>query len=117
MRKKETKNEVEENKIWEEKIKPKDLKYETKKVHIWFQQFEKIRFFVDNIYTCKINVDAAEMDQNNLLNNMLEFNDKSRPKTKEDKSKKSNTYKSVNVLYKGRELTLNAFQSGISPKN
>ena len=48
---------------------------------------------------------------------MLEWNDKSRPKTKEDKSKKRNTYKSVNVLYKGRELTLNAFQSGISPKN
>ena len=88
-----------------------------KKYTYGFQQFEKIRFFVDNIYTCKINVDAAEMDQNNLLKNMLEFNDKSRPKTKEDKSKKRNTYKSVNVLYQGRELTLNAVQSGISPKN
>ena len=40
---------------------------------------------------------------------MVEFNKKSRPRTKEGKDKKRDTYESVYVLYEGRELTLNAF--------
>ena len=32
----EIKNEIDEIKKWEEKIKRKDLKYEAKKIHIWF---------------------------------------------------------------------------------
>ena len=34
MRNNEIKNEIGETKKWEEKIKQKDLKYETKKIHI-----------------------------------------------------------------------------------
>ena len=55
------------------------------------------------------------MDQTNLLENMVKFNNYSRLKTKEDKDKKRNTFHSVSVLYEGRELTLNAFRSGIFP--
>ena len=40
---------------------------------------------------------------------MVEFNNKSRPKNKEDKTKNRD------ALYEGRELTLNAFESGIFP--
>ena len=47
-----------------------------------FQQFETIRSFGDNIYTGKINADKAEVDQSNLLENMVEFSDTFRPKTK-----------------------------------
>ena len=32
-----------------------------------FQQYETIRSFGDNIYTGKINIDEAEIDQSNLL--------------------------------------------------
>ena len=46
---------------------------------------------------------------------MLDFNDRSRPKTAEDKNKKINTYKRAYALYEGRELILNAFKSGIFP--
>ena len=46
---------------------------------------------------------------------MVEFNDKSRLKTKEGKNKKRGTYESVNALYESRELTLNAFKGGIFP--
>ena len=46
---------------------------------------------------------------------MNKSNNKYRPKTKESKDKKRNTYESVNALYEGRELTLNAFKSGIFP--
>ena len=44
---------------------------------------------------------------------MIEFNDKSTPRTAEGKDKKRNTYESACALYEGRELILNAFRSGI----
>ena len=50
------------------------------------------------------------MDQSNLLKNTVKFNDKSRPKTKEGKNKKPDTYESVNALYECSELTLNALK-------
>ena len=68
-----------------------------------------IRFFGDSIYTGKINKDEAEMDQSNLLENVVEFNNISRHKTKLGKDKKINTFDSVNGLYEVRELTLKAF--------
>ena len=55
------------------------------------------------------------MDQTNLLDNAVDFNNKSRPRSKEDKDKKQNTFKSVSAFYEGRELTLNAFRSGVFP--
>ena len=86
-------------KKYEGTIKRKDLKHETKKSVYDFPQFETIRSFGDNIYAGKINTDEAEMDQSNLLENIVEFNDKSRPKTKDGKSKKRDTYKSVNTFF------------------
>ena len=38
------------------------------------------------------------MFQSNLLENMVEFSDKSRPKRKESKNKKIDTYESPNAL-------------------
>ena len=55
------------------------------------------------------------MDQSNLFKNLLEFNDKSIPRTAEGKDKKRNTYESTYALYEGRELILNAFRSGMFP--
>ena len=50
----EIKNEIDEIKKWEHKIKRKDWKYEKNK-HIYdFQQFETIISFGDSIYTGKI---------------------------------------------------------------
>ena len=74
---------------------------------------KKIRSFGGNIYTCNINIDEAEMDQNNLLENMVEFNDKSISKSEEGKNKKRSTYKFVNALDECRELALNALESWI----
>ena len=44
--------------------------------------------FGESIYTGKINIDEAEMNQSNLLENMVKFDEKSRPRKKEDKKKK-----------------------------
>ena len=77
MRTNKIKNEMDKIKKWEEKVKTKD-----------FQQYETVRSFSEGIYTDKINIDEAEMDQNNLSKKLVEFNGKSRPKTVEVKIKK-----------------------------
>ena len=87
MRTNEIKNEIYEIKKWEEKIKLEDLKYKTKKYANDFQQYETIRSFGESIYTSKINIDEAEMDQSNLLKDFAEFNNKSRPRTIDSKDK------------------------------
>ena len=55
------------------------------------------------------------MDQTNLLENIVKFSNKSKPKTKEGQDKKQNTFDGINSLYEGRELTLDALRSGIFP--
>ena len=63
MRTDEIKNEIYEIKKWEEKIKQEDLKYKTKNYTFCFQQYETIRSFGESIYTGKISIHEAEMDQ------------------------------------------------------
>ena len=45
------------------------------------------------------------------MNNVLEFNSRARPKFKVGKKKSRYTYYSLNALYGGIELALNAFTS------
>ena len=54
------KNEIDEIKKWEQKIKREDLKYKTKNYTYDFQQYETIRSFGEIIYTGRINIDEAE---------------------------------------------------------
>ena len=115
MRTNEIKNEIDEIRKWKEKIERKDLIYKANKYKYDFQQYETIRSFGNNIYNGKFSIDEAEMDGTNLLEIMIKFNNKSKPKTKEGKDKKGNTFDSVNVLYDSRELTLHAFRSGLFP--
>ena len=95
------------------KFKRKDLLYKTNKYIYDFQQYETIRSFGEDIYTSKSNIDEAEMDQINLLENLVEFNDNSRPRTIEGKDKKTDTEESAYTLYGCCELTPNASKSGI----
>ena len=88
MRTIEIKNEIYEIKKWEEKIKWKDLKYKTKNYTYDFQQYQTIRSFGESIYSGKINIDEAEMDQSSLLKYLVGFKNKSRPRTIEGKDKK-----------------------------
>ena len=64
------------------KNKRGDLKYEVGKYIFDFQQYETIRFFGESIYNGKINIDEAEIDQTKLLENMVNFNNNSRPTSK-----------------------------------
>ena len=79
MRTDEIKNEIDEIRKWEEKINRKDFKYKTNKYLYDFQQFESILCFFDSITIGKINIDEAEMNQTNLLENIVKFDSKSKP--------------------------------------
>ena len=58
-----------------------------------------IQSFGESIYSGKINIDEAEIDQSNLLKNLVEFNNKSRPRNIEGKDKKRDTCESAYALY------------------
>ena len=49
------------------KNRTKRLLYEENKYKYYFRQYEPIKSFGESIYTSKINMDEAEMDQSNLL--------------------------------------------------
>ena len=115
MRIDEIKNEIDEIKKREDIITPNELKYEAGRYKYGSQQCEVIRSFGECIYSRKISIREADTDQTHLLENIKKINHKSRPKTKEGKNKKRNTFDSVSALYEDRELTLNVFRSGIFP--
>ena len=115
MRTNEIKNEIDEIKKWEGKINWKDSKYETKNYIYDFQQYKTVRSFSESIDTCKASMVEAEEDQSNLLENLVKFKNKSRPKKKEGNDKKGDNYESPYALYEGQKLALNAFKSGIFP--
>ena len=73
------------------------------------------KYFGSGIFNGKITLCEAVKKQSNLLINILEFNDRARPRAKANKKKKSNTQESVNTIYEGRELVLYSFKSGIFP--
>ena len=72
---------------WKDKITLDDLQYRTKSYKHNFLQYETIRSFGDNIYTGKINLCKAKMEQKNILKNIIDFYDKLRPRTMEGKNK------------------------------
>ena len=53
-----------------------------------FQQYKTMRSFGESIYNRKAKIVESEEDQNNLLKNIVKFNNKSGPETKEGKDKK-----------------------------
>ena len=53
--------------------------------------------------------------QSSLLDDLKDFNDGSRLKTAESKTKKRNTHKSAYTLYEDREPILNTFRNEMFP--
>ena len=76
------------------------------------QQFET-RSFAKNIFTGKTTLNDADKDQRELLTEIVDFNKGTKPEHIQTKKQKRNTYESINALYEGMEMVLNAFKSGI----
>ena len=68
-----------------------------------FWQSQTIRFFEDSIFSGKITLSETDKKQTNLLENILRFNSKLRPRSKD-------TFEKVTALHESRKLTLNLFK-------
>ena len=53
-----------------------------------FRIFKTIRSFGDNIYSGKITINEGDQEQSDLVEYTLNFNNKTRPKTRYDKKSK-----------------------------
>ena len=52
-----------------------------------FNEFKTIRSFGEDMYNSKITIDEANRKQADLLEYIVNFNNKTRPKNKDDKKK------------------------------
>ena len=81
-----------------------------------FKTFKTIRVLGENTYSGKIIINEANEELAGLIDNILNFNGKARPKNKDDKKKnKWNFLNPAKNLYQGIELVINAFKSGLFP--
>ena len=80
-----------------------------------FRVFKTIRSFGYGICNHKIGIHEANQEQADLLESILSFNNKTKPRSDEDKNKKSDVFDSAKNFYEGRGLLLNAFKSGLFP--
>ena len=82
-----------------------------------FKILKTIRYLGENIYSGKITINEADQEQAHLVEYILYFNDKPRPKNKNDKNKKNkkDVLDTAKNLHDGRELLINAFKSELFP--
>ena len=76
-----------------------------------FHAFKTVSSFGENIYCGKITIKEADQEQADLLEYILNFNNKARPKNKDAKKNKINVFNTAKNLHKGRELAINVFNS------
>ena len=80
-----------------------------------FRMFKTIRSFGDDIYSGKITINEADQEKSDLVEYILNFNNKTTSKNKDDRKNKKNILNSAKNLYHGRELVINAFKSRLFP--
>ena len=64
-----------------------------------FNTFKTTISFGENIYSGKITINEADQEQADLLEYILNFNNKIRPKNKNDKKNKRNVFNAAKNLY------------------
>ena len=82
----EIKNEIKKNKEYE---KRNDMIYYSSKELFDFKSFKTIRSFGENIYSHKIRINEANQEQADLVEYVLNFKNKARPKNRDDKKKQN----------------------------
>ena len=75
--------------------------YDLSKQPFDFRIFETIRSFGDDIYNKNVNIDEVDQEQSNLFDHLLNFNRKTKLKSKKEKKRKY-VFDSVRSLNKGR---------------
>ena len=105
----EIKNELNKIKEYEKKVNRDNMIYYSSKEPFDFRMFKTIRSFGDDIYSSKITINKADQEQSDLVEYILNFNNKTRPKNKDDKKNKKIVLNSAENLYYGRELAISAW--------
>ena len=77
-----------------------------------FQQNGIIRSFGESIYNHKVSIVEVEKDQSNLLENLVQFHNRYRPKKREGRDKLRDTYESSSALFEARESMLLMLSKG-----
>ena len=62
--------------------------YYSSEVTFNFRIFKTIRSFGDDIYSGKITINEGDQEQSDLVEYTLNFNNKARPKNRDDKKRK-----------------------------
>ena len=104
-------DEINKIKELEKNVDREKLVYETKTDTYVFRIFRTIRTFGEDIYNGKITLEGANESQANLVEEIEKFNNKTKPKKKENKEKKDIVNKNFYNFYNGREMVLNTFKS------
>ena len=104
-------DEINKIKELEKNVDREKLVYETKTDTYVFRIFRTIRTFGEDIYNGKITLEGANESQANLVEEIEKFNNKTKPKKKENKEKKDILNKNLYNFYNGREMVLNTFKS------
>ena len=84
----EIKNELNKINKYEKKVNRYNMIYYSSKEPFDFRIFKTIRSFGDGIYSSKITISKGDQEQSDLAEYILNFNNKTRPKNKDDKKKK-----------------------------
>ena len=88
----EIKNELNKIKEYEKKVNRDNMIYYSSKEPFDFRMFKTIRSFGDDIYSSKITINEADQEQSDLVEYILNFNNKTRPKNKDDKKKQKKIF-------------------------
>ena len=109
------KKEINTIKEYEKKVNRNNMIYYSSKEPFDFKTFKTISSFGENIHSGKITINAANKEQADLIEYILNFNNKLRRKNKDDKKIREMFLILQKKLYEGRELVINAFNSGLFP--
>ena len=90
----------------EKNVNREKLVYKTN-IHTYdFQNFQTIRTFARDIYNGEISLEEANEDQGKLLNEIIYFNKKTKPKNEIKKQEKENVIKSLRNFYNSRKKVI-----------
>ena len=109
----EAKEELNKIKEIEKNVDREKLIYDSVKYRYDFRNFRTIRTFGRDIYEDKITLEEADEDQSNLIDEIENFNKKTRPQKDEEKHEEKNVFKNLYNFYDVREKVLNGFNSKI----
>ena len=109
----EVEKEIDKIKEIEDAIDREKLLYKASGNTLDFKKFKTIITFGKDVYEDKVNLEEADKDQSDLLTEIKNFSEKTRPKNNKKKQEKEIVSNNLYKLYRVREMVLNGFKSKI----